>query len=72
MKTITCIQLGGACDQKLSANIFDEIVMLVSKHAREMVPRVMHLILNLDYALENCSLPFFEGQYQTSRFGKMV
>jgi predicted small metal-binding protein len=37
MKTMTCKQLGGACDQKLSANTFDEIAMLVSKHAREQV-----------------------------------
>jgi predicted small metal-binding protein len=37
MKTMTCKQLGGACDKKISANSFDEIAMLVSKHAREMV-----------------------------------
>ena len=37
MKTMTCKQLGGACDQTLSANTFDEIAMMVSKHAREMV-----------------------------------
>jgi predicted small metal-binding protein len=37
MKTMTCKQLGGACDQRFSANSFDEIAMMVSKHAREMV-----------------------------------
>jgi predicted small metal-binding protein len=37
MKTMTCKQLGGACDQPLSANTFDEIAMLASKHAREKV-----------------------------------
>ncbi|HMV08509.1 MAG TPA: DUF1059 domain-containing protein [Cyclobacteriaceae bacterium] len=37
MKTMTCKQLGGACNHPLSANSFDEIAMLVSKHAREMV-----------------------------------
>jgi predicted small metal-binding protein len=37
MKTMTCKQLGGACDQKFTANSFDEIAMMVSKHAREMV-----------------------------------
>jgi hypothetical protein len=37
MKTMTCKSLGGACDQTFSANTFDEIAMLVSKHAREMV-----------------------------------
>jgi len=37
MKTMTCKQLGGACGQTFSANSFDEIAMMVSKHAREMV-----------------------------------
>jgi len=37
MKTMTCKQLGGACNQNFSANTFDEIAMMVSKHAREMV-----------------------------------
>jgi predicted small metal-binding protein len=37
MKTMTCKQLGGACNQTFSANSFDEIAMLVSHHAREMV-----------------------------------
>jgi predicted small metal-binding protein len=37
MKTMTCKQLGGACAQTFSANSFDEIAMMVSKHAREMV-----------------------------------
>jgi hypothetical protein len=37
MKTMTCNQLGGACDQTFSANTFDDIAMMVSKHAREMV-----------------------------------
>ncbi len=37
MKTMTCKQLGGACNQTFSANTFDEIAMMVSKHARQMV-----------------------------------
>ena len=37
MKTMTCKQLGGACGQTFRANSFDEIAMMVSKHAREMV-----------------------------------
>ena len=37
MKTMTCKQLGGACDHTFSANSFDEIAMMVSKHAREKV-----------------------------------
>jgi predicted small metal-binding protein len=34
---MTCKQLGGACDHTFRANSFDEIAMMVSKHAREMV-----------------------------------
>lgn len=34
---MTCKQLGGACGQTFTANTFDEIAMMVSKHAREMV-----------------------------------
>ena len=37
MKTMTCKQLGGACDQTFRADTFDELAMMVSKHAREMV-----------------------------------
>jgi hypothetical protein len=37
MKTMTCKALGGACDRTFSAHTFDEIAMMVSKHAREMV-----------------------------------
>ena len=37
MKTMTCDQLGGACQQTFSANNFDDIAMMVSKHAREKV-----------------------------------
>lgn len=37
MKTMTCKQLGGACSETFSAETFDEIAMMVSKHARKMV-----------------------------------
>ena len=36
MKTMTCKQLGGACDQKFSAGTFDEIASLSKKHGMEM------------------------------------
>ena len=39
MKTMTCEELGGACSQSFSANTFDEIAMMVSKHARELVQK---------------------------------
>lgn len=36
MKTMTCKQLGGACDKTFSANTFDEIVTMSKHHAMEM------------------------------------
>jgi len=36
MKTMTCKQLGGACDEKFQANTFDEIAQLSKKHGMEM------------------------------------
>jgi hypothetical protein len=37
MKSMKCNQLNGACDQTFSAHTFDELAMMMSKHAREMV-----------------------------------
>ena len=36
MKTMTCRELGGACDKTFSANTFDEIGELSKQHAKEM------------------------------------
>ncbi|MDH4057269.1 MAG: DUF1059 domain-containing protein [Cyclobacteriaceae bacterium] len=36
MKTMTCKQLGGACDKRFRANTFDEIADLSKKHGMEM------------------------------------
>jgi predicted small metal-binding protein len=36
MKTMTCNQLGGACDVEFHANTFEEIAELSKKHAHEM------------------------------------
>ena len=36
MKTMTCKQLGGACNEKFSANTFDEIAEMSKKHGIEM------------------------------------
>lgn len=33
---MTCKQLGGACDEKLQANSFEEMANLSKKHAMEM------------------------------------
>jgi len=36
MKTMTCRQLGGACDKEFQANSFEEIAELSKKHGMEM------------------------------------
>lgn len=36
MKTMTCKQLGGACDEKFTAPTFNEIAALSNKHGTEM------------------------------------
>jgi hypothetical protein len=36
MKTMTCKELGGACDLDFHANTFDEIAQLSQKHGKEM------------------------------------
>ena len=36
MKTMTCKQLGGACDLKFQANTFEEIAEMSKAHGSEM------------------------------------
>ena len=36
MKTMTCKQLGGACDNEFTAATFDEIAEMSKKHGAEM------------------------------------
>jgi len=45
MKTMTCKQLGGACEHKFHADTFDEIAELSKQHAVEMFKKedVAHL-----------------------------
>ncbi len=35
MKTMTCNQLGGACDKKFHAGTFDEMAEMSKKHSEE-------------------------------------
>ena len=37
MKTMTCNQLGGACDKEFKANTFEEIAEMSKTHAMEML-----------------------------------
>ena len=36
MKTMTCKQLGGACDQEFQAETFEEMAALSQQHGKEM------------------------------------
>ena len=36
MKTMSCKQLGGACDKLFSADTFDEIATMSQNHGKEM------------------------------------
>jgi predicted small metal-binding protein len=40
MKTMTCKELGGACEQKLSAETWDEMVKTMTKHVMDKHPEV--------------------------------
>lgn len=40
MKTMTCRELGGTCDQKLSANSWDEMVKVMTQHVMDKHPDV--------------------------------
>lgn len=40
MKTMTCKELGGKCDQELSAGSWDEMVKVMTKHVMEKHPDV--------------------------------
>jgi predicted small metal-binding protein len=40
MKTMTCLQLGGACEETLSAETWDEMVKKMSRHVMQQHPDV--------------------------------
>ncbi len=40
MKTMTCRQLGGACDEEFHAETFEEMAELSKKHGVEMAEKV--------------------------------
>mgnify|MGYP000622117512 FL=1 len=41
MKTMSCKQLGGACDKKFQANSFEEIAELSKKHGMDMFQKML-------------------------------
>lgn len=40
MKSLTCRELGGACDQEISAGSWDELVKAISNHVMNKHPDV--------------------------------
>ena len=46
MKTMTCRQLGGACEQEFHANTFEEMAELSKQHAMEMFQKQDEAHLN--------------------------
>jgi hypothetical protein len=40
MKALTCKELGGKCDQRLTANTWDEMVKVMTKHVMDNHPDV--------------------------------
>jgi predicted small metal-binding protein len=40
MKTLSCKDLGGTCDEKLSASTWDDMVQTMTKHVMEKHPDV--------------------------------
>ena len=40
MKTMTCRELGGACDQKISAETWDDMVKKMTAHVMDKHPDV--------------------------------
>ena len=40
MKTMTCQQLGGKCDHKLSADTWEQMVQAMTKHVMDKHPDV--------------------------------
>ena len=39
MRTMTCKELGGACDLEFHANTFEEMAQMSQKHGKEMFQR---------------------------------
>ncbi len=52
MKTMTCKQLGGACDKEFQANTFEEISELSKQHGMEMFQAQDKLHLEAMFAIQ--------------------
>ena len=52
MKTMTCKQLGGACDQTFRAATFEEMASLSNEHGKEMFKKNDHAHLEAMRAMQ--------------------
>jgi len=52
MKTMTCKQLGGACNKEFQANTFEEIAELSKQHGMEMFQSQDKLHLEAMFAIQ--------------------
>jgi hypothetical protein len=43
MKTMTCKQLGGACDLEFKAETFEEMAQMSQNHGKEMMQDAAHM-----------------------------
>lgn len=57
MKTMTCKQLGGACDKEFHANTFEEMAELSKQHGMEMFQKQddshMKIIMEMQQLMMN-------------------
>ena len=68
MKTMTCKQLGGACDQKFSASTFDEMATLSKKHGMEMFQKGDKVHLAAMHEMQKMmTTPDFMNQWMQSK-----
>ncbi len=68
MKTMTCKQLGGACDTEFTANSFEEIAQMSKAHGMEMMQKNdqahMHAMGEMRELMQNSNAmnEWFEGK----------
>ena len=60
MKTMTCRQLGGACDTEFKANTFEEIAEMSKSHGMEMFQKDLSII-GADIRNQGITTPMFDA-----------
>jgi len=55
MKTMTCLELGGACNEDFTANTFEEIAELSKAHGMEMYQKKDEAHLNAMHEMQELS-----------------